>query len=132
MALKDCYEAFDRLKAGKGTKDGCIGIAPDSITPARVSVEAGHDAGYLKKNREKHLGIISAILNYKNNNTSTTLSKAEIKRRSDERLGRVEAELKLTKQRLEDSLARELKLVARLRELEEHLHEQPDVVRFNI
>jgi hypothetical protein len=132
MALEDCYEAFDRLKAGKGTKDGCIGLAQESITPARVSVEAGHDAGYLKKKREQHSGIISAIHNYKNNSTSTTLSKAETKRRSDERLGKVGAELKLTKQRLEDSLARELKLVTRLRELEEDMHKQPNVVRFNV
>lgn len=132
MALKDCYEAFERLKAGKGTKDGCIGLAPESITPARVSVEAGHDAGYLKKSREQHTGIISAILTYQNENTSTTLSKAEIKRRSDQRVKKAEAELKLTKQRLEDSLARELKLVARIRELEEDLHKQSNVVSLNV
>ena len=132
MALKDCYEAFERLKAGKGTKDGCIGLAPESITPARVSVEAGHDAGYLKKTREKHAGIISAILAYKNTNTSTTLSKEEIKRRSDQKFSRIEAELNLTKKRLEDSLARELKLVARVRELEEDLHKKSNVARCNV
>ena len=64
-------------------------------------------------------------------NSSTTLSKAEIKRRSNQRLSKVEADLTLTKQLLEDSLARELKLVARIRELEEDLQEQSNVARFN-
>lgn len=131
MALKDCYEAFERLKMGKGTMDGCIGLAPESITPARVSVEAGHDAGYLKKSRGQHAGIINAILAYQHVNTSTTLSKAEIKRRSERRVSKVEIELKLTKNRLEDSLARELKLVAKIRELEEDLYKQSNIDRFN-
>ena len=130
MALKNCYEAFERLKAGKGTKNGCVGLAPEAITPARVSVEAGHDAGYLKKSRPQHAGIISAILTYQSENNSTTLSKAEIQRRSDQRLSKIETKLNLTKQRLEDSLARELKLVARIRELEEVLHRQSNIARF--
>lgn len=132
MALKDCYEAFERLKVGKGTKDGCIGLAPELITPARVSIEAGHDAGYLKKSRKQHTGLISAILAYQHENTSTTLSKAETKRRSVQRISRIETELKLTKKRLEDSLARELKLVAKIRELEEDLYKQSNVARLNV
>jgi len=132
VALKDCYEAFERLKVGKGTKDGCIGLASELITPARVSIEAGHDAGYLKKSRRQHIGLISAILAYQHENTSTTLSKAEIKRRSDQRVIKLTAELKLTKERLEDSLARELKLVAKLRELEEDLYKQSNVARLNV
>lgn len=132
MALKDCYEAFERLKVGKGIKDGCIGLAPELITPARVSIEAGHDAGYLKKSRRQHIGLISAILAHQHENTSTTLSKTEIKRRSDQRVIKLTAELKLMKERLEDSLARELKLVAKLRELEEDLYKQSNVARLNV
>ena len=124
-----CYEAFDRLKSGKPKLGKFIGITPDKITLSIVSQEAGFDSGYLKRKRPKHQGIISQIDAFKKESKSTTLSKSEIVRRESRRVNNYKEELERVRILLEQSLARELLLASKLKDLENQLYKSNKVAR---
>ncbi|PKF49510.1 hypothetical protein [Enterovibrio nigricans] len=127
--VEKCYEAFERLKNGKPKLGKFVGITPDKITPSIVSQEAGFDSGYLKRKRLKHQGIISQIDEFRKENKNTTLSKAEIVRRESRRANNYKEELERVKVLLEQSLARELLLASKLKDLEKQLYKSDRVAR---
>ncbi|USD32107.1 MULTISPECIES: hypothetical protein [Vibrio] len=129
--LEACYEAFERLKEGKPNNSKFFGIAPSKLTPSIVSQEAGFDSGYLKRKRPNHQGIISLIDAFKEESKDTTLSKAETIRRESRKANYYKDELERVRLLLEHSLARELLLATKLRELEKQLYDSNKVIRID-
>ncbi|MGI2014544.1 hypothetical protein [Shewanella oncorhynchi] len=121
--LDECYEAFERLKAGRPNLERFAGITPDKITASVVSQEAGFDSGYLKKKRLNHQGIIALIDFFRTENKSTTLSKMEAIRREKEKSVNYKERLLEIELLLEQSLARELLLACKINELEGLLYQ---------
>ncbi len=119
--VEECYAAFERLKKGNPRLKKFLGITPEKITASCVSQEAGFDSGYLKKKRISHQGIIALIETHRNQNKSTTLSKAEVIRREKQKTARLKERLVMTENLLEQALARELLLVTKLAEMEKDL-----------
>lgn len=111
--LELCYQALERLVAGKPNNPEFRG---QKITGALVSKEAGFDAGYLKKKR--HPEIFEKIEVAQQNQSSLSgVTKAAI----DKLEGQLVTQKKETerfKKISEEALARELRLLARVRELE--------------
>ena len=59
--LKDCWDAFERLKKGMPNNKEFLG---ETITNSLVSKEAGLDAGYVKNARPSHKELVDAIVEY--------------------------------------------------------------------
>jgi len=116
--LTACYEAFERLKNGKPNVSKFVGITPDKLTASIVSQEAGFDSGYLKKNRTNHQGIIALIDSFRDEQKKTSLSKSEVIRRESIKSNNYKNQLERVQLLLEQSLARELLLSIKLKELE--------------
>ncbi|PKH85434.1 hypothetical protein [Colwellia sp. Bg11-28] len=127
--LAACYEALDRLKNGTPRVEKFIGLELDKITNSIVSQEAGHDKGYIKNKRANHQGIVGAINDISNPMQVNTLSKSEVNRRHKDKVKNLNEKLGMTQEFLEDSLAREILLMARLKELEDELYKLSKVVR---
>lgn len=129
--LNACYDAIERLKKGKPNKEKFIGITLDKITASVVSQEAGFDSGYLKRSRPSHQGVIAKIdaIKEETGHNSNSLSKAELIRRHNKQNEKLKSDLARTKQLLEESLAREVLLVHRIRELEQLLDETSNVTK---
>jgi predicted RNase H-like nuclease (RuvC/YqgF family) len=127
--LAACYEALERLKNGVPRIERFIGLELDKITNSIVSQEAGHDKGYIKNKRVNHQGIVGAINDISNPTQVNTLSKSEVNRRHKDKVKNLNKKLELTEGFLEESLAREILLMARLKELEDELYKLNKVVR---
>tara|TARA_Y100000588_G_scaffold175535_1_gene189582 strand:- start:1616 stop:2026 length:411 start_codon:yes stop_codon:yes gene_type:complete len=129
--LSECYDAFDRLKAGCPKNIKFLGISPDKITASIVSQEAGFDSGYLKKRRLNHQALIAQIGEFKREQSRFTLSRVEVQRREREKAKRYKDERDRLQQLLELSLARELLLAVKLKELESQLYRLVDFSKSN-
>lgn len=70
--LKDCWDAFERLKKGIPNNKEFLG---EPITNSLVSKEAGLDAGYVKNARPSHKELVDAIVEYNKVNVETNLKK---------------------------------------------------------
>jgi hypothetical protein len=130
--LAACYEALERLKNGTPQIEEFIGLELEKITNSIVSQEAGYNKGYIKNGRLNHQGIIGAINDINGTNAPAqvyTLSKAEMDRRHKKKVKNINSKLEQTQEFLEESLAREILLMARLKELEDELYKLNKVVR---
>jgi hypothetical protein len=127
--LTACYEALERLKNGTPRIDKFIGLGLEKITNSVVSQEAGHDKGYIKNKRKNHQGIIEAINDVNDLTQVNSLSQAEINRRHEEKVKNLNNKLKSKEEFLEESLAREILLMVRLKELEDELYTLSKVIR---
>jgi hypothetical protein len=122
--LEKCYDAFDRLKEGKGTHEKCIGLSLADITFSRISQEAGHDAGYLKKKREQHKPLLSMLtLFLAELPKDLTTGKGVLLQRQKDKAKVATNEAALMKEKLEASLGRELHLYHTLKAREKELVE---------
>ncbi|MFV7437291.1 hypothetical protein ACLPJF_02525 [Pseudomonas vlassakiae] len=119
--LAACYDAFDRLKAGKPIVSAHVGLASGKITPGVVSFEAGFDRGYLKKSRPAHLSLIAQIEAFRLQSESASESKANEVRRARNKVAKAETELEQAQRQLYEVLTQNLQLVERVRELESQL-----------
>ncbi|XAW89239.1 hypothetical protein ABDK09_20945 [Vibrio sp. CDRSL-10 TSBA] len=90
--LSACYDAIERLKEGKPINEKFIGITHNKITASVVSQEAGFDSGYLKRSRPSHQAIIAMIDAIKANQDNNSLSKAEVKRRHNQKIEKMNSE----------------------------------------
>ena len=70
--LKDCWDAFERLKKGMPNNKEFLG---ETITNSLVSKEAGLDAGYVKNARSSHKELVDAIVEYNKEITEGNLEK---------------------------------------------------------
>lgn len=116
--LAACYDAFDRLKAGKPIVAAHVGLLPGKITPGLVSFEAGFDRGYLKRSRPAHMALIAQIEAFRLHSELARDSKADQIRRARNKVARAEIELKQMQEQLYAVLTQNLQLVERVRELE--------------
>lgn len=134
IGIEKCIAAFERLKNGTQELDKFDGIAPAAVTNSVVSQEAGFDSGYLKRSRNTHKPLISLIDLYREEHSGTTsLSKKEIVRRETAKTKKYLEDKNIAEERLTEALARELKLVCKLRELEgkvSKLENQINIVQF--
>lgn len=120
--ISECYAAFERLKARCPRSTKFIGLSLDKITASVVSQEANFDSGYLKKRRPSHQTIIALIESFKKEQQVTTLSKTEIQRREKNNTLKYKNERDRLQLLLEQSLARELLLAAKIHELETQVY----------
>lgn len=116
--LQRCEEAFERLLSGNPHFSSHVGVKPENITPAMVSLEAGFDKGYLKKSRDAHRALIARI-NAAGSSTVSSEAKINEKLRKAIRLAEVRGqEWDQMKKMLDNVLTQNLMLVEKVRELE--------------
>lgn len=127
--LMACFEALERLKNGTPQVEEFIGLELDKITNSVVSQEAGNDKGYIKNKRPNHQGIIQAIKDVNDSISTNTMSKAEIERRNKKKVEKLNNKLALVEELLEESLAREILLMTRLKVLEEQVFNENKIVK---
>ena len=127
--LMACFEALERLKDGTPQVEEFIGLELDKITNSIVSQEASNDKGYIKNDRPNHQGIIQAIKDVNDSIHICTLSKAEIERRNKKKVEKLNNKLALAEELLEESLAREILLMTRLKVLEEQVFNENKIVK---
>lgn len=116
--LAKCYEAFDRLKAGKPVVASHVDLPPSKLTAGIVSFEAGLDRGYLKKSRPSHLPLIAQIEAYRKSFGSADASKAMQIKRANDKVDKARRELEIARQQLYHVMAQNVQLVERVRSLE--------------
>ena len=116
--LAKCYEAFDRLKAGKPVVASHVDLPPSKLTAGIVSFDAGLDRGYLKKSRPSHLPLIAQIEAYRKSFGSADASKAMQIKRANDKVDKARRELEIARQQLYHVLAQNVQLVERVRSLE--------------
>lgn len=122
--LQQCYDAFDRLKAGKGEHIDCKGLPLSQITFSKISIEAGHDAGYLKKSREQHKLLLSMLMAFLNElPSSTTMGKGVAIKRQKTKVKYAQEDASRMKEKLEAALGRELQLYHVLNKAEKEIAE---------
>ena len=112
--LKDCWDAFERLKKGMPNNKEFLG---ETITNSLVSKEAGLDAGYVKNARPSHTDLVDAIVEYNKKiiegNLEKKIESLELKLKAEK-----EKSKKLKKERNE-AFEREVLLFDKLIKLEE-------------
>lgn len=112
--LKDCWDAFERLKKGIPNNKVFLG---ETITNSLVSKEAGLDAGYVKNARPSHKELVDAIVEYNKEITEGNLEKRieslELKLEAEK-----EKSKKLKKER-DEAFEREILLFDKLIKLEQ-------------
>ncbi|TMP72728.1 hypothetical protein CWB76_01905 [Pseudoalteromonas sp. S1609] len=112
--LKDCWDAFERLKKGMPNNKEFLG---ETITNSLVSKEAGLDAGYVKNARPSHKELVDAIVEYNKKiiegNLEKKIESLELKLKAEK-----EKSKKLKKERNE-AFEREVLLFDKLIKLEE-------------
>lgn len=112
----ECEKAFERIKKG-------VFIHEESkfkkITPALISIEAGLDKGYLKRNRINHQILIKQIDDFEKSKAATLSAhyKEQLK------ISKYQIEIKKYKELYEEALIRELKLFNQLCEYEKQLEQ---------
>lgn len=119
--LVACYDAFERLKAGKPLVAAHVGLPSGKLTPGVVSFEAGFDRGYLKKSRPAHLVLIAQIEAFRTQSESVSKSRANEVKRAKHKAEKAESELDQANRLLYEVLTQNLQLVERVRELESQL-----------
>ncbi len=125
--IKACEVAFERLLAGKPEVPAHVGIDPSKITRGIVSVEAGFDRGYLKKNRPSHKALVARIEAHGAEIGKSNEGQREQLRRAKNKAQAAidsKAEMKL---QLDKVLTQNLMLVERVRELEDALKKYQNV-----
>jgi len=108
-------------KAGKPNNKAFVGLPQHSITPSIVSQEAGHDKGYLKKSREQHQFLISVIHLHVQDHASSTTGKGVRLQRAKQKAKDAGLAADAAETKLEASLARELQLYHRVKQLEKEV-----------
>lgn len=123
--LQQCYDAFDRLKEGRGTHKKCKDLPLTEITFSKISLEAGHDAGYLKKKgREPHKPLLSMLNLFLDElPKESTMGKGALLQREKDKAKIAKEDATTMEVKLEASLGRELQLYHRLKEVEQELTE---------
>jgi len=120
--LQQCYEAFERLKAGEAKHKDFKNLPLSEITFSKISQEAGHDAGYLKKSREQHKALLSMLTLFLDGlPKDSTIGKGAAIQREKNKANNARAAKNAAKTELEASLGRELQLYHRLKEVEEEV-----------
>ncbi|MDP2562138.1 hypothetical protein [Psychrobium sp. 1_MG-2023] len=121
--LKKCYDAFERLKDESPRLEKFKGLLQKDITASKVSQEAGHDSGYLKKKRPLHIPLLSMIALHVKDHKKITMGKGAAISREKNKAQDAKTALDLEKAKLEASLGRELQMYNRLKEVELELIE---------
>lgn len=116
--LAVCEEAFDRLVAGKSVVPNHVGLNLAKITASIVSLEAGFDRGYLKKSRKSHQPLLAKIEAVRTSASKGTMSNDRQLRNIGGQLTRLGRELSSAQIHRDRVLAQNIKLWARVRELE--------------
>lgn len=116
--LDACYEALNRLKEGKPHINAHTGIKFSKITPAIVSVEAGFDKGYLKKNRPHHLTLINEINAFRSDHVVQAKDLANHLKREQEKVKNLENQNHDLTNMIQKVVAQNLRLIERVRLLE--------------
>lgn len=129
--VRECEEAFERLLERKPNVTKHIGLEPEKITASVVSVEAGFDAGYLKKSRKPHQVLIARIEANKGEVQSTEVVHREALRRAKAKTQTMTAEMLEMKADRDRVLSENLMLVERILELEEELKKHQNVLKLN-
>ena len=120
--LQKCYDAFDRLKAGKGTHEDCLGLALNEITFAKISLEAGFTSGYLRPKRENHALLFSMLNDFLGElPKNLTTGKGVLLQREKSKVKTARDDAALTEAKLQASLGRELQLYHALKNAEEEV-----------
>lgn len=125
--LAKCYEAFERLKAGKPFVAAHVGLDGTKITAGIVSFEAGLDRGYLKKNRSSHMPLIAQIEAYRKSFGTAQASKAMQIKRANDKVDTARRELEVVREQLYQVMTQNLQLVERVRTLEAQLKQLSNV-----
>ena len=113
-----CRVAFERLKAGEPHVAAHVGLDPTKITAGIVSVEAGFDRGYLKKDRPSHRALIADIEAYRKSYGTESSSKALQVKRANDKAAQAVSDLETARGQLYHVMAQNVQLVERVRELQ--------------
>lgn len=116
-----CREGFERIKAGKPHVAAHVGLDPTKVTASIVSVEAGFDRGYLKKDRPSHRALIAEIEAYRKSYGTESSSKALQVKRANDKATQAFADLEIVRSQLYHVMAQNVQLVERVRDLQEQL-----------
>lgn len=127
----ECEKAFERLLDRKPNVAKHVGLESEKITASVVSVEAGFDAGYLKKSRKPHQALIARIEANKGEVQSTEVVHREALRRSKAKNQTMTAEMLEMKADRDRVLSEHLTLVERILELEKELKKHQNVLKFD-
>lgn len=120
--LQKCYDAFELLKEGKGTHEKCVGLPLADITFSKISQEAGHDAGYLKKKRPQHGALLSMLSLFLSELPKvSTMGKGAALQRQKDKANTAKEDTALMKLMLDESLGRELQLYHALKNAEDEV-----------
>jgi len=119
--LDDCFEAFERLKAGNPMKTEHVGLKRSEFTAGKISWEAGLDRGYLKKGRPKHAELIKKIYTYAEGKSTAEEELNLVTKKSDKKVDEARREADLSEDLLHLALSRELLLVSKIKELEQEI-----------
>lgn len=129
--LAKCYEAFERLKAGKPVVASHVDLPHTKITAGIVSFEAGLDRGYLKKSRPSHMPLIAQIEAFRKSFGSADASKAMQIKRANDKVDKARRELVIARQQLFHVLTQNVQLVERVRSLEAQVKQLSNVKELN-
>ncbi|MBL4909900.1 MAG: hypothetical protein JKX78_07750 [Alteromonadaceae bacterium] len=113
--LEKCINAFERLKVGNGLIKV---IEKSEISCSTVSVEAGFDKGYLKKTRLWQSRLVGEINDYKREHALSSTSAATELQRTQKKVKKATDDKDKAESLLYTLMQDNLKLVARIRELE--------------
>lgn len=129
--LDACWDALERLKAGKPRVAAHIGLDPTKLTAGIVSFEAGFDRGYLKKDRKNHKPLIAAIEAFRNSFGTVSSSKALQIKRANDKATKAHDDLEIARAQLYHVMTQNVQLVERVRHLEEQLKSLSNVAQLN-
>lgn len=127
--IDKCKEAFERLKAGEPHVAAHVGLDPTKITAGVVSVEAGFDRGYLKKDRSSHRALLADIEAYRKSYGTESSSKALQVKRANDKAAKALSDLEIARGQLYHVMAQNVQLVERVRELQFQLDARSNVTQ---
>ena len=114
-------EALERLVSGQPHLADHVGVKRGDITPARVSIEAGFDKGYLKRSRTLHMPLIARIDALKNESGASSSATIEKLKKAKQMAQKRRMEVEQLNEVMDKVLTQNLMLVERVRELEKEL-----------
>ncbi|UUC18207.1 MULTISPECIES: hypothetical protein [Pseudomonas] len=127
--IDKCRAAFERLKAGEPHVAAHVGLDPTKITAGVVSVEAGFDRGYLKKERASHRALLADIEAYRKSYGTESSSKALQVKRANDKAAKALSDLEIARGQLHHVMAQNVQLVERVRELQFQLDSRRNVTQ---
>ncbi|KKO17281.1 hypothetical protein [Pseudomonas putida] len=127
--IDKCRAAFERLKAGEPHVAAHVGLDPTKITAGVVSVEAGFDRGYLKKDRPSHRALLADIEAYRKSYGTESSSKALQVKRANDKAAKALSDLEIARGQLYHVMAQNVQLVERVRELQFQLDARRNVTQ---